>query len=270
MKQRNQILILLAIVLLLGGAVVVAITRDVRRSYVPLDGHEGDAAHGEQEGHEHAEGDICEDGLAEAMKMAGIEMQTAGKGTQMPLFAPVLPPAKDDRTLVRIQTSMGDIEILLFDDLTPRTVENFLELAGKDFYDGLIFHRVIKDFMLQTGDPEGTGRGGPGYTFADELVKGLRHGQPGVLSMANSGANTNGSQFFITVKPTPWLDRKHTIFGQVVKGMDVVWQIGNVAVGPGDRPLSDIVMEDVTVVSKVTPTSGEAGPSKDARRGPAL
>lgn len=252
MKQRTQILILLAIVVVLGGAVVVAITRDVRK-ITHQHGQGGDA--------EVVEGAACEDCLAEGTQTGALEIEPAGREIEMPRFAPVLPPAEAERTLVRIKTGMGDIEILLFDDLTPRTVGNFLELAGKDFYDGIIFHRVIKGFMVQTGDPEGTGRGGPGYTFADEIVEDLKHSQPGVVSMANSGANTNGSQFFITVKPTPWLDRKHTIFGQVVKGMDVVWQISNVAVGPGDRPLSEIAMDDVTVVSKVAPTPGDAGPS---------
>lgn len=124
-----------------------------------------------------------------------------------------------------IHTDKGDITIRLFADKTPRTVNNFVFLARQGFYDGTIFHRVIKDFMAQGGDPTGTGRGGPGYDFADEFSPALKHDKPGILSMANAGPNTNGSQFFITHVPTPWLDRKHSVFGEVIKGMDVVLSI---------------------------------------------
>jgi cyclophilin family peptidyl-prolyl cis-trans isomerase len=124
-----------------------------------------------------------------------------------------------------IQTDQGDIVLELFADKTPRTVNNFVFLAREGFYNGTIFHRVIADFMVQGGDPTGTGTGGPGYRFADEFHPGLRHDRPGLLSMANAGANTNGSQFFITHVPTPWLDNKHSIFGQVTQGMDVVLSI---------------------------------------------
>jgi len=112
-----------------------------------------------------------------------------------------------------------------FADKAPRTVNNFIFLARQGFYDGTIFHRVIKDFMVQGGDPTGTGRGGPGYQFTDEFDPKLRHDKPGVLSMANSGPGTNGSQFFITHVPTPWLDGKHSIFGQVTDGLDVLFSI---------------------------------------------
>jgi cyclophilin family peptidyl-prolyl cis-trans isomerase len=113
----------------------------------------------------------------------------------------------------------------LFADKTPKTVNNFVFLARDGFYDGVTFHHVIPDFMAQGGDPTGTGRGGPGYQFADEFQPDLKHSKPGILSMANAGRNTNGSQFFITLAPTPWLDGKHAIFGQVVKGMDVLRSI---------------------------------------------
>jgi cyclophilin family peptidyl-prolyl cis-trans isomerase len=119
----------------------------------------------------------------------------------------------------------GDIAIELFADKAPKTVNNFVFLARDGFYDGVTFHRVIADFMAQGGDPTGTGRGGPGYKFADEFHPDLKHSKPGILSMANAGRNTNGSQFFITLAPTPWLDGKHAVFGQVVKGMDVLRSI---------------------------------------------
>ncbi len=121
-----------------------------------------------------------------------------------------------------IHTDKGDITIQLFADKAPRTVNNFVFLARQGFYDGVIFHRVIKNFMVQGGDPTGTGTGGPGYKFEDEFDPNLKHDKPGVLSMANAGKNTNGSQFFITHVPTSWLDGKHSVFGQVTKGMDVV------------------------------------------------
>ena len=127
-------------------------------------------------------------------------------------------------------TNKGDIEIELHAGQAPRTVNNFVFLAREGYYDGVSFHRVIADFMVQTGDPTGTGRGGPGYTFADEIARELRHDGPGVLSMANAGPNTNGSQFFITHVATPWLDGKHAVFGRVSKGMDVVN-----AIAQGDR-----------------------------------
>ena len=124
-----------------------------------------------------------------------------------------------------IETNRGTIRIQLHDDKVPKTVANFEKLAGDNFYDGLKFHRVIDDFMVQTGCPQGTGTGGPGYQFEDEFHPELRHTGPGVLSMANAGPNTNGSQFFITHVATPWLDGKHSVFGQVIEGQDVVNQI---------------------------------------------
>jgi len=121
-----------------------------------------------------------------------------------------------------ISTSRGDIQLELYADKVPSTVANFVKLAGDGFYDGLSFHRVIDDFMVQTGCPEGSGRGGPGYQFEDEFHADLRHDAPGILSMANSGPNSNGSQFFITHVATPWLDDKHSVFGRVTDGIDVV------------------------------------------------
>jgi cyclophilin family peptidyl-prolyl cis-trans isomerase len=124
-----------------------------------------------------------------------------------------------------LHTDKGDIMLELFADKTPKTVNNFVFLCREGFYDGIIFHRVIADFMVQGGDPTGKGSGGPGYRFADEFDPSLKHNKPGILSMANAGPGTNGSQFFITHVPTPWLDGKHSIFGQVVGGMDVLISI---------------------------------------------
>jgi cyclophilin family peptidyl-prolyl cis-trans isomerase len=124
-----------------------------------------------------------------------------------------------------ISTDKGDMVLELFADKTPKTVNNFVFLAREGFYDGTIFHRVIADFMVQGGDPTGTGTGGPGYRFADEFHPSLKHNKPGILSMANAGPGTNGSQFFITHVPTNWLDGKHSVFGQITSGMDVLMSI---------------------------------------------
>ena len=149
---------------------------------------------------------------------------------------------------ITIETTAGVIEADLFAKEVPKTVENFVTLAKKGFYDGIIFHRVIPGFMIQTGDPTGTGTGGPGYQFADEFSPNLKHDKPGVLSMANSGPNTNGSQFFITDAPTPWLDRHHSVFGQVTKGIEVVHAIANAKRNQMDKPLEEIKMKKVTIV----------------------
>ena len=145
------------------------------------------------------------------------------------------------------ETNHGTFEIELFEDKAPITVKNFIDLAEKGFYDGLIFHRVIDGFMIQGGDPNGTGTGGPGYTIPDEFHKDLKHDSEGVLSMANAGPNTGGSQFFITLAATPWLDGHHSVFGKVVKGMDVVREIGKVDTDFQDKPLAKVVMEKVTI-----------------------
>jgi peptidyl-prolyl cis-trans isomerase A (cyclophilin A) len=159
-------------------------------------------------------------------------------------------------------TTLGRFTARLFDAEAPNTVRNFTGLAEgtqewtdprtnspvkQPYYDGVIFHRVIDGFMIQTGDPLGTGVGGPGYTFADEFHPSLRHDRPGILSMANRGPDTNGGQIFITLAPTPHLDNRHSVFGEVVEGLDVVRRIGSAKTGPRDRPVTDIVIESVTI-----------------------
>jgi peptidyl-prolyl cis-trans isomerase A (cyclophilin A) len=160
-------------------------------------------------------------------------------------------------------TSEGSFTVRLFEQEAPNTVANFVGLAEgtkewtdprsgqkvkRPYYDGLIFHRVIAGFMIQGGDPLGTGTGGPGFKFSDEFHPKLRHTKAGILSMANAGPNSNGSQFFITLAATPWLDNKHSIFGEVVEGMDVVEKIGGTATGkPGDRPLKPITVQSVKI-----------------------
>jgi len=144
-----------------------------------------------------------------------------------------------DQTIVVLETNQGNIEVKLFEDIAPKTTENFKELVKKGYYDGIIFHRVIKAFMVQGGDPTGTGRGGQsvwGKPFADEVTPVVKFDQKGLLAMANAGPNTNGSQFFITTAKTPWLNMKHTIFGEVVSGYETVEKIENTPTGPGDRP----------------------------------
>jgi peptidyl-prolyl cis-trans isomerase A (cyclophilin A) len=162
----------------------------------------------------------------------------------------------------RFETTEGNFTIRLFDQEAPLTVENFIGLAEgtkewtdprtnqtvkQPYYDGIIFHRVIDGFMIQGGDPLGQGTGGPGYTFADEFHPSLRHNKPGILSMANRGPNTNGGQFFITLAPTPHLDDRHSVFGEVVKGMDVVQKIGSTPTTSRDRPVRDVVIRSVTI-----------------------
>ena len=144
-------------------------------------------------------------------------------------------------------TNKGTFEVELFEDKAPLTTKNFIDLSEKGFYDGLIFHRVIDGFMIQGGDPQGNGIGGPGYTIPDEFDPTLKHDDEGVLSMANAGPNTGGSQFFITLAATPWLDNHHAVFGKVIDGMDVVRDIGHTKTGYGDRPVHDIVIEKITI-----------------------
>ena len=164
-----------------------------------------------------------------------------------------------------LETTLGTLEIRLFEKESPKTVENFVGLAtgqkawqnpntgqpeNRPFYDGLVFHRVIPDFMIQGGCPLGEGYGGPGYKFEDEFQSGLTFSRPGLLAMANSGPNTNGSQFFITDAPTPHLNNHHTIFGEVVSGLDVVKKIARVPTGPKDKPITPVVMNRVSIVRK--------------------
>jgi len=165
-------------------------------------------------------------------------------------------------TYAQFITSEGKFTVHLFDEEAPKTVENFVGLAEgtknwtdprtnqrvrKPYYDGIIFHRVINGFMIQGGDPLGQGIGGPGFTFADEFHPKLRHDRPGILSMANRGPNTNGGQFFITLGPTPHLDDRHSIFGEVVDGLDVVQAIGRTATDARDKPLKDVVIQSIAI-----------------------
>ncbi len=145
------------------------------------------------------------------------------------------------------ETSMGTVDVELFADKAPKTVANFVTLAQKGFYNGLKFHRVIPGFMIQGGCPNGDGTGGPGYEIDDEFGPGLKHANAGILSMANAGPDTGGSQFFITLAPTPWLDGKHAIFGKVVSGMDVVQKVALVKRDRNDAPLSPVTMKTVKI-----------------------
>lgn len=147
-----------------------------------------------------------------------------------------------------LHTDKGEIKINLFENKVPKTVNNFVFLVLQGFYDDTFFHRVILNFMVQGGDPTGTGSGGPGYQFADEFDESLRHNKPGILSMANAGPNTNGSQFFITHVPTPWLDDKHSVFGEVVEGMDVVYAIP--ARDPFDRNAPAVSIQSIEIVAE--------------------
>lgn len=138
---------------------------------------------------------------------------------------------------------MGSFTVELYYKHAPRTVENFVKLSDKGYYDGTVFHRIIRDFMIQGGDPTGTGRGGEsiyGGKFEDEITRELKHTGAGILSMANAGPDTNGSQFFVSLAPTPWLDGKHTVFGRVCSGMDVIKRLGNVQTDASDRPTTDV------------------------------
>jgi peptidyl-prolyl cis-trans isomerase A (cyclophilin A) len=168
-------------------------------------------------------------------------------------------------TYAHFDTSLGTFTAELFETEVPKTVANFVGLAEgtkewkhpktgerhkKPFYDGIIFHRVIDGFMLQGGDPLGQGYGGPGYQFEDEFHPSLRHDRPGILSMANAGPNSNGSQFFVTLGPTPHLDRKHSVFGRVVSGLDVVEKIGHVPTDGNDRPKTPVVINKLTIEKK--------------------
>jgi len=170
--------------------------------------------------------------------------------------APSTPVAPDNtakqtiskkNSVAKFETSKGDFKIELFEDKAPITTKNFIDLVNKKFYDGLIFHRIIDGFMIQGGDPSGNGTGGPGYKIADEFHPDLKHDAPGILSMANAGPNTGGSQFFITLAPTPHLDKKHAVFGKVVAGLDVVKTIGKVKTGANDKPVEDVVIKKITI-----------------------
>ena len=160
-----------------------------------------------------------------------------------------LPAFADEvkRPVANFETNMGKFKIELYSDLAPNTVKNFVDLANKKFYDGVIFHRVIDNFMIQGGDPTGTGMGGPGYQIPDEFGEGLKHDSKGILSMANAGPDTGGSQFFITLVPTPWLDGHHAIFGHVIEGMEIVEKIGHTKTDRRDRPVKDVVINSIII-----------------------
>lgn len=156
-----------------------------------------------------------------------------------------------DTLYARFKTSEGDFTVELFADKSPITVDNFKKLADNKFYDGTIFHRVIKDFMIQGGDPEGTGFGGSNNMISDEFAPGLTFAEPGILAMANAGPNTGRSQFFITVIPTPWLQNHHSIFGKVIENYDVVERISKVKTNSADRPLNDVVLESLSITDSL-------------------
>ena len=188
-------------------------------------------------------------------------------GLALLLFAGLATAGEKEKSVAEplyatLKTSLGVIVIRLYDDKAPKTVENFVGLASgtkewtdpktgekvkRPLYNGTLFHRVIPGFMIQGGDPLGRGTGGPGYKFADEFNPDLRHNKAGILSMANSGPNTNGSQFFITLGPTPHLDNRHSVFGEVAQGQDVVAAIVNAPRGPNDRPVKDVVLQEVII-----------------------
>ena len=154
-----------------------------------------------------------------------------------------------EKIIAEFSTNKGNFKIELFGDKAPITVGNFIKLVNEGFYNGLIFHRVIPNFMIQSGCPHGTGRGGPGFTIRDEFHPKLKHNSKGILSMANAGPNTGGSQFFITVAPTPWLDGKHSIFGKIIEGIEVIENISKVQKDRYDKPLEDIIINNIKIIS---------------------
>jgi cyclophilin family peptidyl-prolyl cis-trans isomerase len=191
--------------------------------------------------------------------LSTINAQEKPKGTEKQMTE----TKNDQKEIVVIETTMGTIEVAMFRAEAPKTVENFIKLAQKGYYNGIIFHRIIENFMIQGGDPTGTGTGGEsiyGAKFEDEISPKLKFDRPGLLAMANAGPNTNGSQFFITLVPTDWLNGKHTIFGEVVAGKDVVNAIGKVETKkPNNKPVKDVVMTKVYLKGAKQP---EAAPKK--------
>lgn len=173
--------------------------------------------------------------------------QSAPPAANPPAAEPAKQTPAQANSIAKFETTKGNFTVELFEDKTPVTAKNFIDLANKGFYNGTLFHRVIDNFMIQGGDPQGNGTGGPGYTIPDEFHPSLKHTGPGLLSMANRGPNTGGSQFFITLAPTPWLDNKHAIFGKVIEGLDVVQKIGKVKTGANDKPLEDVVVKKITI-----------------------
>lgn len=179
--------------------------------------------------------------------IVGCSGSTAEQGNKADNQKEIKQTMDKKNSIAVFETSKGTFKIELFEDKAPKTTKNFIDLANKGFYNNLIFHRVIDGFMIQGGDPKGTGMGGPGYEIPDEFSPDLKHSGPGILSMANAGPNTGGSQFFITLAATPWLDNHHSVFGKVVEGMDVVNAIGKVKTGAQDRPVEPVIMNKVTI-----------------------
>jgi len=186
--------------------------------------------------------------VEQAMEESQEEAGVVEEAEQVPEVVEKIDLEGNMNTFVELETTMGKMKIKLYDDKAPLTSKNFRDLVEKGFYDGTIFHRVIKDFMIQGGDPTGTGTGGPGYKIKDEFGAGLKHDKKGMLSMANSGPNSGGSQFFITLVETPWLDGKHAIFGELTEGMDVLDKIGTAPTGPGDKPKTEVKIIKARVV----------------------
>jgi len=179
--------------------------------------------------------------------VAGCSGNTGNSSSQPVPESTAKQTATKKNSVAKFETSKGNFTVELFEDKAPVTTKNFIDLVNKKFYDGLIFHRVIDGFMIQGGDPKGNGTGGPGYTIKDEFHPDLKHDSAGILSMANAGPNTGGSQFFITLAPTPWLDNKHAVFGKVITGLDVVQGIGKVKTGSMDKPVEDVVIKKITI-----------------------
>lgn len=202
---------------------------------------------------------------------AKAEKDDAGEAQKPGAAEPAgLRPAAGKEFIAVFETSMGVIKTRLFHDKAPKTVTNFIQLARgekewvdpqtlqkvkRPLYDGTIFHRVIPKFMIQGGDPKGNGTGGPGYRFEDEFDPSLRFDKPGLLAMANSGPNTNGSQFFITEEPTPWLSNRHTIFGEVIEGLELVKEMARVKRDTRDKPREDVVLTKLTIIEQDIPAA---------------
>lgn len=185
--------------------------------------------------------------VVQVFLLAGCSGNTGNPGSQAAPNPETQQIPVKKNSVAKFETSKGNFTVELFEDKAPNTTKNFIDLVNKKFYDGLIFHRVIDGFMIQGGDPKGNGTGGPGYSIKDEFHPDLKHDSAGILSMANAGPNTGGSQFFITLAPTPWLDKKHAVFGKVTSGLDVVQKIGKVKTGANDKPLEDVVIKKITI-----------------------
>ncbi len=182
------------------------------------------------------------------------QAQTSAPTTQSPIQAPInLNPSPQNSPMAKnpvavFETNKGNFKAEIFQDKVPLTADNFIKLAKKGFYNNLIFHRVIDKFMIQGGDPKGDGTGGPGYEIKDEFHPQLKHNSKGIFSMANSGPDSGGSQFFITLAPTPHLDGKYAVFGKVIEGLDIVEKIGHVETDSSDRPLNPVIIKKLTIV----------------------